>query len=549
MLRRIILENFMSHARTEIDLADGLTVLTGPNNCGKSAVVAALQILATNGRTTHVMRHGATRCRVTVETDDGHVVCWERNKKTVKYTIDGEDIHRVGASIPEQLHDILRLDRVQAETGKSTNEYDIHFGEQKAPIFLLGESGSRAASFFASSSDASRLVEMQHLHRNKVREQRSASRQYHTEFAEIAARLKAFQPVDALAARLTDAEQQQTRIQTVHEQTVHLARIIVRYQETLGRCQRLQAQQSVLSRLDQGKTTTKDLEDARQQESRLQTLILQLTRRLHHQRQWIQRNRALEPLRPVPVLHAVDILRELIQQLGAAASRRQLAEAVLRKCRVLTPPPELHPESDCRRLLNQWTDTESRRRRLTTECRRLQRLTPPPAFQDTAALHSLVGKMQLARRKHDAASRTTTTLRPLCQPPAPTDTERLRQMIRQLVRLSAGVGKWQQVAGMLGAVSEPPTVASARDLQQTIDQLVQKHSAVDQARRAAEQAERDRADCADAIRAFVAENPRCATCGALIEPEALLSHQLPETAHHHSVAEADVKRGKEQPGA
>ncbi len=45
MLRRIILESFMSHAHTVIDLADGLTVLTGPNNCGKSAVVAALRIL------------------------------------------------------------------------------------------------------------------------------------------------------------------------------------------------------------------------------------------------------------------------------------------------------------------------------------------------------------------------------------------------------------------------------------------------------------------------------------------------------------------------
>ena len=31
----------MSHDDTTIELADGLTVLIGPNNCGKSAVVAA----------------------------------------------------------------------------------------------------------------------------------------------------------------------------------------------------------------------------------------------------------------------------------------------------------------------------------------------------------------------------------------------------------------------------------------------------------------------------------------------------------------------------
>jgi len=166
----------MSHRRTEIELADGLTVLTGPNNCGKSAIVAALQILATNGRTTHVMRHGEKFCRVTVETDDGHQIAWERKKKTVKYILNGEDVHRVGSSIPDSLHDLLRLDRVQAEAGKATHDYDIHFGEQKSPVFLLDETGSRAASFFASSSDASRLVEMQHRHRSNVRERRAESK-------------------------------------------------------------------------------------------------------------------------------------------------------------------------------------------------------------------------------------------------------------------------------------------------------------------------------------------------------------------------------------
>lgn len=58
VIRRIELRNFMSHARTVIEPADGLTVLVGPNNCGKSAVVAALQILCHNETSTYVMLHG-----------------------------------------------------------------------------------------------------------------------------------------------------------------------------------------------------------------------------------------------------------------------------------------------------------------------------------------------------------------------------------------------------------------------------------------------------------------------------------------------------------
>ena len=48
MIRSIELHNFMSHERTIIEPADGLTVLVGPNNCGKSAVVSALGILCEN---------------------------------------------------------------------------------------------------------------------------------------------------------------------------------------------------------------------------------------------------------------------------------------------------------------------------------------------------------------------------------------------------------------------------------------------------------------------------------------------------------------------
>jgi predicted ATP-dependent endonuclease of OLD family len=70
MIKRIELTNFMSHEHTVIEPAAGLTVLIGPNNCGKSAIVAALQILASNENSTYVMRHGAKECSVKVETDE-----------------------------------------------------------------------------------------------------------------------------------------------------------------------------------------------------------------------------------------------------------------------------------------------------------------------------------------------------------------------------------------------------------------------------------------------------------------------------------------------
>src|SRR6185436_12523227 len=94
MIRRITLHNFMAHKATVIEPAAGLTVLVGPNNCGKSAVVAALRILCHIENSTYVLRHGERECSVTVVTDDGHTIVWRR-KNSPAYTIDGEPFDRL----------------------------------------------------------------------------------------------------------------------------------------------------------------------------------------------------------------------------------------------------------------------------------------------------------------------------------------------------------------------------------------------------------------------------------------------------------------------
>ena len=115
------------------------------------------------------LRHGQKLCRVVVETDDGHVIAWQRKGKSVRYEIDGKVDDRPGRAVPDGLHEALRLPEVEA----AGDSFDIHFGLQKSPLFLLGEkSESKIAAFFASSSDAEKLMQMQARHREKVRDAR-----------------------------------------------------------------------------------------------------------------------------------------------------------------------------------------------------------------------------------------------------------------------------------------------------------------------------------------------------------------------------------------
>ena len=80
MITRITLTNYMSHAHTVIEPAAGLTVILGPNNCGKSAIVSALQTLCGDNTGDFMVRHGEKECAVTVETDDGHTIRWHAVK-------------------------------------------------------------------------------------------------------------------------------------------------------------------------------------------------------------------------------------------------------------------------------------------------------------------------------------------------------------------------------------------------------------------------------------------------------------------------------------
>ena len=387
MLKRITLHNFMSHAFTEIELSPGLTVLTGPNNCGKSAFVSALQVLAENTSGDYMVRHGAKECRVIVETDDGHVIEWKRKKKVVSYTIDGQDFHRLRNSVPDILPEVLRLAKVKSG---DSDEFDVHFGEQKSPIFLLGDRGSRAARFFASSSDASVLIEMQKRHRSKVKVAQQDYQRQQTEQKQNEATLKLLQPVPDLESELETLETQYQTLQAETQQIQQLETLIselTKAETRVALCSRrvaclqelpgpleqeperplealVQRWQTIQSGLQRSQTTVSALQilsdpPSLQNESALATLIrdYQLQDRICQQSQATQN--CLEPLDEPPQLTDPESLEKLIARLTAAEARtqRDRKEAeILAEC---VSPPELVDGAKLAQFCQQWTAAET----------------------------------------------------------------------------------------------------------------------------------------------------------------------------------------------
>ncbi len=538
----------MSHGRTEIDLADGLTVLTGPNNCGKSAVVAALQILAANGKSNHVMRHGEKRCRITVETDDGHEICWERKKTVVKYTLDGEDIHRVGTSVPESLQELLRLNQVEAKVGKTEHEYDIHFGEQKSPVFLLDQPGGRAASFFASSSDASRLVEMQHLHRQNVREKRAEAKRLRQDQQSFSERLEHYQPLAGISERVDQATDLLQQIDDVDKQRKRLLKLADSVHSRQQQCERLRLQLRTLNRLDTATTTPEALLQTRSRITQLRTTVNQLADYLSQREGYGHLSECLNDLTAPPKWNETKQISLLIDNLDSAHHRQATATRVLDCCSTIANPPEMQPADSCRRVLGALLAESSRQQHLVSLNSAMASLQPVPKIADTTGLATLITKLTVAHSRTNAAQSVRRIVKPLEEPPAEHATARAQLLITNLQHRQNTSAVLSRIVTYLDALTPPEEPIDPAGLTNTIERLTTSLKETDAAAERSITATQQAASCETQIRTFVATNPKCATCGADINPDTLLSH-VPGLHNHSTSDVTGTKRpnGSEQP--
>lgn len=381
MIRRIKLSNFMSHKDTVIEPAEGLTILAGQNNCGKSAVVAALQIVCGNTRGDYMVRHGEKECVIEVETIEGHVVQWRRKAKAVTYTLNGREVSRLKNSIPDDLHDLLRLPVVEADG----DDFDIHFGEQKKPIFLLNDSPSRRATFFASSSDAVKLLEMQNVHRRKMQEASTRERDLSIREGQLKTRLERLEPIEKLEPRLEQLEKQYT-----------------------------------------------DLTAADEQRRNLKTLIQGLDEASNLVKQWSNEAKTLCELQQPPAIHDTTLLRDAIRQTKRLANQIEFSRELQAASSPLAEPPAVSDTQRLSKLINEITVGGLRIQQQSSRCGALASVEGPPNLNDLSRIEDLISRYDVISRRVAETAYEQTILSDVVQLPAFNDTSELLAAISQI---------------------------------------------------------------------------------------------------------------------
>lgn len=144
-IKKIEIENFQSHKHTIIDFVNGLNVITGPSDNGKTAIIRALKwVLYNEPKGSEFIRQGENRCKVSIVLDNDVIITREKYKNKNSYIIirpTGEEIkfEGFGNDIPLE---VLKEHGIRKIYIDPNSIESINIAEQLESPFLLSEPGT-----------------------------------------------------------------------------------------------------------------------------------------------------------------------------------------------------------------------------------------------------------------------------------------------------------------------------------------------------------------------------------------------------------------------
>lgn len=154
MISRLSIRNYQSLQSVDLKLGR-ITILVGPSDTGKTAVLRALERACFNESAydflTAVSGTIADKASVSIDTDRAKII-WERTKTAVQYrlVVNGveEKFTKMGRSkVPDEVQRELGVRELQIDSGTAAGAFQrIQFVGQFDPPFLVGDRGGVAAA-------------------------------------------------------------------------------------------------------------------------------------------------------------------------------------------------------------------------------------------------------------------------------------------------------------------------------------------------------------------------------------------------------------------
>lgn len=216
MLKGLKLENFEAHKSTELQFDNGINLIFGPSEVGKSSIIRALNFVINNRPLGNNFINGKdTLCSVSL-IQDNNIIIRKKNKdgSINTYCINTEVIlEAFGTSVPDQVNDLLNFN-------------DLNIQKQTDRPFLLDVSGGEVAKYMNKIINLELIDKYQANIENIKKHYLSNFEQAKKQKLELEGKINEFDWVQEYEDRLLDIKKSWEEIKKEKEKNNFIEKII-----------------------------------------------------------------------------------------------------------------------------------------------------------------------------------------------------------------------------------------------------------------------------------------------------------------------------------
>ena len=208
MIRKLEIENFQSHEKSILEFDEGVNVIVGSSDSGKTAIIRALRWIVWNRPSGEAIRSywGGTTS-VSVTADEGTVV--RAKDKVDSYHIhypdsSVQDFKAIGTSVPEEVSGLLNISEVNLQ------------GQLDSP-FLLSDSPGQVALHFNKIAHLDVIDKAISNINSSIRELKGKIKHYTEDVQEQQNHLKLFDNLPKYETEVEVLEQMESQLFSAHQ--------------------------------------------------------------------------------------------------------------------------------------------------------------------------------------------------------------------------------------------------------------------------------------------------------------------------------------------
>jgi DNA repair ATPase RecN len=221
MLSEVVVRDFQSLRRVELALGK-FTVVMGPSNVGKTAVLRAIRMVAQNVFVPKVVvAHGAKAAQATLLFEDGKVSA-RRGPLVSIYSLNGDAYPKSGRNeVPGDVADFLRFVEVEGET--------LNFAFQHDLPFLLDAPSVTVAKVLGDLTNVNRLLDAVREAARRRREAQAVLKVRRGDVESLKEKAQEFRGIPAqqkAVAAAREAYQRVAEVQARHDRAAALIAVV-----------------------------------------------------------------------------------------------------------------------------------------------------------------------------------------------------------------------------------------------------------------------------------------------------------------------------------